>query len=306
MAVRVEGNLPAYSVLNKSAQGFSVYMETLQALGVETRQSTAAVEEEPVGAVQILAYRWRMDAADPQWIRWVRDGGVLVLALPEPLMTVNDGDLLSESNGVRTWQVGKGRIVVLPATALTNRTLTKNTIPSRTLTAELIALGHRPVLFNEQALFPGTANPSLWKAAPLWLKLLVYQLLLAATAWFWMKGDRLGKPLPLTAETERTELEYLYAAAHFYQAAGCWRLMLTTYYSSLIRLLGAREDNWIEHWSREELPDITTARALKNWMENVPSTCTAKEIQRQIVVIEQLKEIIKNRRHDPWQRAKQQ
>lgn len=299
LTVRMAGNLPAYSVLNKSPQGFSVYFETLQELGLDAGQVIGSAEETPAGAAQILAYPWRFEPVEPQMMAWVREGGILVLAPPEPPMSLDEGRLISDKLGVRTWEVRKGWIITLPAGGLTNRTLTKDTVPSHVLTQELVALGVQSVRFNEQALFPEQGGPSLWKAVPLWLKLVIYQLLIAAGAWFWMKGNRLGAPLALEAETERTELEYLKAAAHFYQAAGCWRLMLDTYFKSLIRLTEAGRDNWLEIWRREGHPELSAAEALQDWMENIPPDCTAKEIQQQIVVIEHLKEIIRNRRHTP-------
>jgi len=174
-------------------------------------------------------------------------------------------------------------------------------VPARTLTAELMTLGKRPVLFNEQILFPKNGSPSLWAAAPLWVKLGAYQLFIVVGAWFWMKGNRLGKPLPLVAETERTELEYLKAAAHFYQETGCWRLMFDTYFRSLLHLLKGREQDWTETWEREALPGLEQAKALQRWMSDIPLGCTPQEYRKQIMVIEYLKNEVKNRRHSSWQ-----
>ncbi len=304
MADRQEGSLPAYSVLNKSNQGFSVYLEALQALGVEARQINGPVVEQPTQAIQVVAYAWWFDTTEPAVLKWVQSGGILVLTAPEPPVLIRNGKLISEKNGIKIWQVGNGRILTIPAAHLTNRALTKDTVPSWTLTEALMAQGDRPVLFNEENLFSDKAAPSLWKAAPLWLKLGVYQLLLVAAAWFWMKGSRLGRPLPFVTETERVELEYLRAAAHFYRAAGCWHLMLGAYYRSLIRLLGAREEDWLKVWIREGLPESVQAEALHIWMGAVAADCPPKEIQQQIIVIEHLKETVRNRRHNPWSTTK--
>jgi len=101
MAVRVEGNLPAYSVLNKSVQGYSVYMASLQGLEIETRQTRGAVEAQPVHSVQIVAYGWWFDGLEPSMTAWVREGGILVISAPEPPVSVAGGQLVSEKNGIR-------------------------------------------------------------------------------------------------------------------------------------------------------------------------------------------------------------
>ena len=306
MAVRVEGNLPAYSVLNKSPQGFSVYLETLQALGMDARQVVGPPDQQPENTLQIIAYPWFFDTSEPELLKWVRQGGILILASPEPPAPFAGSKAISNEDGIRIEQVGKGKVLTLTASSLTNRSMVKDTAPSWRLTQELIAIGNRPILFNEQVLFPNSVAPSLWKAAPLWMKLAVYQLLMVIGAWFWMKGNRLGTPLPLTAETERTELEYLKAAAHFYRSAGCWDLMLEAYYRSLLRLLGSKEEDLSIFWKREGLPELQKAQALQQWMENPPLRAAAKETQQQIMVIEHLKTILNNRRRYPWSSMKQQ
>lgn len=300
LASRTEDGLPANSVLNRSAQGFSVYFEVLQALGADARRITGPVHEQPGTVVQIVAYPWWFDATTPEIAQWVEDGGTLVLVSPGFPPAMEEGELLSQDENLSVYRQGKGRILTLDAADLKNKTLVENTIPSWNLTRELMATGGRTILFNELELFPESASPSLWAAVPLWLKLLLYQLLLVAGAWFWMRGSRLGKPLQLTAETERTELEYLKAAAHFYRAAGCLDLMLEAYFRSLLRLLDAQDDDWTEVWKREGLPDLHQAEALQRWMAHISPVCTAREIQHQIMLIEHLKDTIKNRRIHPW------
>ncbi len=292
-AVRVEGNLPAYSVLNKSAQGYSIYRATLDELKITTAQTRGAIEAQSAPTVQVVAHPAWSGILEPEMAAWVREGGILVIPVPELPASIPGGELLSEKNGVKIWQLGKGRVLALSAASLTNRTLTKDTVPARTLTAELMALEKRPVLFNERLLFPENESPSLWAAVPLWLKLMACQLLIVAGAWFWMKGNRLGPPLPLTAETERTELEYLNAAAHFYQETGCLRLMFDTYYRSLLTLLKGGDQDWAEAWEREGLPDLEQAKALQRWVSDIPADCPPQEYRKQIMVIESLKNHIK-------------
>lgn len=306
MAVRTDGNLPAYSVLNKGPQGFSVYMETLKRLDVDVQRINGAVEKQPANTIQIVAYTWWFEGVSPEMMAWVKKGGTLIIAAPDTLDAFEEGTHISSENGIEKWQMGKGAILTVQPAGITNKTLVKDTGPSWYLTEALATLGHRPVRFNEKGLFPEEGSPSLWKSVPLWLKLLICQLMLAVGAWFWMKGRRLGKPLPLPSETERTELEYLNAAAGFYQAAGCWQLMLDIYFKSLLQLMGTKKEDWLEIWKREALPDFQKAEELERWMARNSIEATAQEIRHKIMLIEHLKNVIKNRRQHPWSMMKQQ
>ncbi len=304
MAVRADGNMPAYSVLNKGSQGFSVYMDTLKELDMDVRRIAAPIEEQPPGNIQVVTFTWWLDSISPEMKAWVESGGTLVIATVNPQENVEDGARVSSENGIETWQLGDGKILMLTPAGITNRGMVKDTGPSWNLTVKLAAMKNRPIYFNEIALFPEEGAPSLWGAAPLWLKLLVFQILLVASAWFWMKGSRLGKALPYSEETERTELEYLNSAAGFYQAAGCWRLILDIYFKSLLHLLGTKEEDWLELWKREKLPDLNKAEDVSRWMGNSHIDATPQEIRQRIMVIEHLKNVIRNRRQHPWNSMK--
>lgn len=306
LATRQEGNLPAYSVLNQSPQGYSVYLETLKKLGIDARQGVKNLDQQSVGSVQIVAYPWWFDTTDPAMIQWVEGGGILVLAAPEPLVSIEGSQMVQEENGVKLYTVKAGHVLTIPAASLTNRVLAQDTLASWTLTTQLMKLGKQPVLFNETALFPDAGKRSLWGATPKGVKLLLYQLLITIGVWFWMKGSQLGKPLPFTAETERTELEYLKAAAHFFQAAGCGQLMLGIYFKSLTRALGCKESDWLDHWRSEGLPELQRAEQLGAWLGKVPRKSTYKELQQQILMIEHLKDIVINRRQILWAKQKHQ
>lgn len=306
LAVRTDGNLPAYSVLNKSPQGFSVYMETLKALDMDVQRIAGAVEDQPPGNIQVVASIGWLTSVSPEMKDWVKRGGTLVFTTLDTPTDIEEGTCVSSENGIEIWRLGSGEIVLIPPSGLTNRAMVKDTGPSWNLTSKLAAMGDKPIRFNESALFPEEGTPSLWGAAPLWLKLLICQILLMAGAWFWMKGRRLGKALPYAEETERTELEYLNSAAVFYQAAGCWRLMLDIYFKSLLQLLGTKEEDWLTLWIREKLPDLHKAEELNRWMAHSQIDSTPQEIRQRIMTIEHLKNIIRNRRQYPWNGMKRQ
>lgn len=304
IAARSDGNMPAYSVLNKGPQGFSVYMETLKELDVDVQRIAAPVDGQPPENIQVVTSTWWIDSISPEIKAWVKSGGILVVATINPQEAIEEGARISSEDGIETWELGGGKILMLSPEGLTNRGMVKDTEPSWNLTFRLAAMKNRPICFNEIALFPEEGTPSLWSAAPLWLRLLVFQILLVASAWFWMKGRRLGKALPYVEETERTELEYLNSAAMFYQAAGCWRLMLDIYFKSLLHLLGSNEEDWLELWKREKLPELNKAEDIGRWMGSTHIDATPQEIKQRIMAIEHLKNLIKNRRLHPWNSMK--
>ncbi len=306
MAVRADGSLPAYSVLNMGPDGFSVYRDTLKELGRDVKRIVAPVEEQPPANIQVVTSTWWDTGITPEMEAWVKKGGTLVVATANPQESIEGGVHVASENSIEAWRLGAGEILMLQPEGLTNKGMVKDTESSWNLTVRLTATNNRPICFNETALFPEQGSPSLWRMTPLWLKLIIFQILLVVGAWFWMKGRRLGKALPFSEETERTELEYLNSAAMFYQAAGCWHMMLDIYFRSLLRLMKSKDEDWLVLWEKEKLPDLNKAEDLSRFMANAHGHASSQEIRQRIMVVEHLKNVIRNRRQHPWKATKAQ
>lgn len=301
---RMENQLPMYSVVNKSRQGCSVLFEALKELGYPVSRVMKPVDTYDKGSMQVVAQTAGFDIHSEAVRKWVGDGGVLVYLNPNELYDVEYGVKPKVIGGISIYKYQKGAVLAVDAAMVTNRALMEDTTLAYRLLIEIDQYEYSALCFNETYMFSEINKQSLWDFIPMAYKYIIYQLFLIAAAFFYYKGKRFGKPLPLHEEVERIENEYLYSAASLYRQAGCWDLMLESYYKDFLKQINRTHEDWLDYWEREKLPSADKARRLHVFMGNGKNNAKAKEYIQIVTILEQLKGILKKRRGSHWKTLK--
>jgi hypothetical protein len=304
ISIRVEGRLPAYSVINKSRQGCSVFYEALKKLKYSVDRSLIPIEGHDVNTVQIAAEGKILNIEDKEISAWVEKGGTLIYLTNSPLDSVID-QLAPEIKGsFNKYKKGKGQIIVYSASHFTNKALTENTSGAYELIKVIEEHEYKNIYFNESHLYSASNKQGLWDSIPLEIKYILYQLLIVIGAFFYYKGKRFGKAVPLYEEEERNENEYLYSAAALYKQAKCWDLMLENYYNAFLRELKSPSENWLDYWKQAELPSVNKAKRVYEFMHSSEEKRKPKDYMQTVTLLEQLTNILKKRRELYWKTLK--
>ncbi len=293
---------PNYSVKNKSKAGSSIFYEALGELGLPVSISNKLITEIEPESVQIVVSNGVLDIEDEAIMLWVKKGGILVY-LSYMRAPIEYGDWLREENGIDYYQYGKGFVLSFDKEHITNWALTKNKEDAYRLYKAIGEL-RRPIIFNEQHLYSVNVENSLWYAIPLRYKWIIYQLLIAVLGYLYFAGKRFGKIQPLYEEAERDENEYLYAAAYTYQKAKCWDIVLNNYYKYFLKKIHCTHDNWIDYWKKEDLPSLSKAEKLHDFMDSLRKKRKVGHYLRIVASIELLNKIISKRREQVWKNWK--
>lgn len=302
---RMDNQLPPYSVVNKGRQGCSVFFEALKELGYPVdRVLTKPAGAYDAGSMQVVAGAAGFDINSEAVKKWVGDGGVLVYLSAGPRYGISYGARSEAVAGISIFKYNRGTVIATDAANVTNKALAEDTLRAYRLLAEMDRYPHERIYFNEAYMFSEMNKQSLWDYIPLGYKFLIYQLLLIAAAFFYYKGKRFGRPLPLHEETERIENEYLYSAASLYKQAKCWDLMLESYYRDFLKQLGRAEADWPDYWEQEKLPSQDKARRVYLFMQHERKGAKAKAYFHTIMILEQLKGILRKRRGSHWKTLK--
>lgn len=135
--------------------------------------------------------------------------------------------------------------------------------------------------------------------------MIIFQLILVMMAYFYFKGKRFGKIIPLYEEVERSENEYLYSVAYLYKKAKCMDIILEIYYKSFIRKIPmAWHDDWLKYWEEEGLASYSQAKKIYHLMNNQERNLNRKELISYINTIEKLKKVLDKRRDLYWKTLK--
>lgn len=298
---RIESKLPSYSVINKSRTGLSVFYETLKELKYPVDRTIKPIKSYDKKSIQIAAETGNLDINSEEIKRWIEDGGTLIY-LRDNIF----GSIEYEVNpglSITTSKLKKGNIVEVEGRGLTNKALTKSTDLAYELLMEIDKYPYDKIYFNEAHLYP-SAKKSLWDSVPIGVKYICYQLIIIIIAFFYYKGKRFGKPIPLSDEVERRENEYLYSTASLYRQAKCWDLMAESYYKSLLRSINYYDGNWLEYWERENLPSYDNAKKVYDFMNNRNEKAKMKDYIQIVNTIEYLKNILKKRGDLSWKALK--
>lgn len=260
VANKNESTRSGYAVNSTSKSGYSVVYEALKRLGMNVRRGYTAIEQENTDTCQIVIESEFLIEEIEALEEWVEAGGTLVYI---------------EDSETETWVIptSKGTWIELgSAEKLTNGYLIEDTEVAYELyeTLAQYATG-KEIIFNEYYMH-SKRGLNLWDVTPIFIKLTLVELALCVILYFWYAGKRFGKVVMLAEEVERTENEYVYAVASLYKKANAWELTVSSYYRELTHRLNAltrREENLVEAWEKEQLPDLEIAKKVNEYVEQI-------------------------------------
>lgn len=297
---RMENKLPSYSVINKSKSGCSVFYEAIKKLGYPVDKAMNTLSAYDNRSIQIVAGSGTFDVNSGETQKWVSDGGILIYLKDNMFTPVNYGTVFKTGVNINTYKYNEGAIISIDGYNVTNKALTKSTSAAYELLQEISKYKYDKIYFNEAYLYSDIGTKSLWDYIPIEARYIIYQLILILIAFFYYKGKRFGKPIPLHEEVERSENEYLYSTASLYRQAKCWDLMAESFYKSLLRSINHTHENWLEYWEKEGLPSYDKAQMVYEFMNKENKKHSTKEYTKVITTIEYLRNILKKRRGSYW------
>lgn len=301
---KMEKKLPPYSVENKSRMGYSVFYEALKELNYPVEKTLKPVTQYQTNSVQIIPPGGKFDINKDDIKQWVEKGGILVYLTPGATENIGYGTPVATEGNVKLYTYHKGRIINADADLITNKTLIKDTSDAYELLKEIGDSSHKKLYFNESYLFSSASTKSLWDTIPTKIKYIIYQIIIALVAFFYYKGKRFGKTIPLHAEVERSENEYLYSAASLYRHAKCLDLMVDNYYKNFLKGFKGNKEDWLEYWEKEKIQSLPQARKVYEFMKYKKTKPKAKEYIQIITMIEHLNKILDKRRDLHWKTLK--
>lgn len=302
LSSRTEDNLPNYSVINNAKGGYSIFYQGLKDLKYPVERTLKPVDSIEPQSVQIIADYGKFDINSPEIMQWIKKGGKLIYLTSKSLEETEYKLLSSEENGIDQYSYFKGKVITINPSYFTNKALVKDSDKAYKLVKVLDDLTYKKIYFNEYFIYLPNVGGSLWDNIPFGIKIIVYQLALAIMAFYYYKGKRFGKPIPLYEETERIENEYLYNTASIYSRADCWDIITENYYTGLLKEMKANHESWLEKWKKEELPSLKEAEKVYKFMDrmNKDKNCNGKECLQIINIIEELKNALAKRRDSYW------
>lgn len=300
--------MPAYSVENKSAKGYSVFLEAMQKLKVPASTIMRDVDSQDINSIQIVSANDKFDINADEVRGWVSRGGTLVYLTSYEYESVDYNVKPITKGNLEIYRYDKGMVICADINSITNGTLVKSKKDAYELFSLITGSPQKKVYFDEFYIY-GSNNKTLWDYTPGEIKIIIYQVLIVLAVFFYYKGKRFGKPIPLYEEEERIENEYLYSAAALYKQAGCWDIMLENYYKSFLKHMRLSTREWLEYWEREKLPSFNKAKKVYEFMNNLNSNQgkgkdNSDEYMQIVNMIEQLDNIYMKRREEYWKTLK--
>lgn len=318
-------NAISYSVLNKGSKGVSVIYEAMKELDYPVKLVLDDVKDQAHDKVQIIIVsedNAKFDINDDKIRKWIKNGGKLV-CLYEDFQNkkLNYGKTIdtfrphANKNGA-VYIYGKGKILMGDSELITNKTLVKDTDGAYWVLNQIDKWNYRKIEFNEFYHYTGNKKPSLWRDIPIGIKLILFQLVILIAAIIFYKAKRFGKPIPLYEEVERSENEYIYSVASLYHKAGCWEVVLESYYDDFLlkaeETFGKKEhikEEWLKLWEEEDLPKLKKAKKLYKIINSEINIDKDEKKSRKryleiISIIEELKKILIKRREGHWKSLK--
>lgn len=298
---RIQSKLPSYSVINKSRTGLSVFYKALKELKYPVERTLKPIESCDENSIQIAAETSNFDINNEEIKGWIENGGTLVYLRDNIFGSIEYE--VTQNLSITTSKLKKGNIIEVEGRGLTNKALIKSSDLAYKLLMEIDKYPYENIYFNEAHLYP-SAKKSLWDSVPIGIKYICYQLIIILIAFFYYKGKRFGKPIPLSDEVERKENEYLYSTASLYRQAKCWDLMVEGYYKSLLSSINYYDRNWLEYWERGNLPSYDQAKKVFDFMNNRNEKAKRRDYIQIVNTIEHLKNILKKRGDLNWKALK--
>ncbi|WP_079489767.1 hypothetical protein [Maledivibacter halophilus] len=315
-------NGTSYSVLNRGSKGMSIIYETMKKLNYPVKLVLDNVEDKSHDKVQIIVSaknNRKFNINNDEIKKWIKNGGKLVY-LYEDLENrkLKYGKKINtyEKNDGSVYSYGKGKILTGNIKLIANKTLTINTDGAYWILSQIDKWNYNSLEFNEFYLYESSQKPSLWRDIPGGVKFILFQLAILIGAIIFYKGKRFGRPIPLYEEVERSENEYIYSVAALYHKAGCWEVVLKSYYDDFLLqvegLFGKNEyikEEWLKLWENKNLPKLNKAKKLYRMINSLVSIDKSEKKRRKkyletISIIEELKKILIKRRESHWKRLK--
>lgn len=313
-----------YSVLNKGSKGISVMYEAMKKLNYPVKLTLERIDNSDCNSVQIVINS-RLDEGfdinDKSIRKWIGKGGKLVF-LCEKWENIEpdygkkiDAFYFSNNKKAAAFSYKKGDFLIGDSELLTNKTLTTDTNGAYWMLRKIDNWDYSSIDFNEFYQYSNGIKRSLWDDIPSGIKLILYQVVFLIAAVIYYKGKQFGKPVPLYEEVERMENEYIFSVASLYRQAGCWEIVLESYYEDFLleceKLFGKSEcirEKWLELWKKEKMSKLNEASKLYHFMVNmdneIPSSKKEKKKGKKyfemISVVQQLNKILVKRREEYW------
>jgi hypothetical protein len=111
ISVRMEDKLPPYSVINKSAQGLSVFFEALNKLNYPAERRLEPPGTGESDGIQIIAEGGSFDINSSEIKSYVEKGGILVYLVPNSLNYMDYGIASGSKRDIDIYKYGKGKII---------------------------------------------------------------------------------------------------------------------------------------------------------------------------------------------------
>lgn len=305
IANRFNSKYPDYSVLNKSQSGLSVFYEALEELDYPVERTEEEINLISNDNIQVLVvsdlYFLNTDSFSGN--EWVESGGILINLIP-----VENNFLLNlfvdQIEEIDRREIGEGYMITMNLHNFSNQTLVRETSYAYKLLEVFEEHNYNKIFFNESFLFSDTEQLSFWGVIPLEIKFIIYQIILSLMAFFYLKGKKFGKPIPLYEEEERLENEFLYSTASLYKKAACRDIVIENYYNDFLKEFGFSKEYWLDDWQEEELPLFKKAKKIYNFMEKNKKEINEKELIEMINILEKLKSHLKKGREINWKKIK--
>lgn len=308
-----------YSVGNKGKEGVSVIFEALKDMGYTTNLifTEVPIIEKYTLQIVIETEDYELDIYEDNIKKWLEDGGNLIYLRPEweslnsSYGEVIDKYKLSEEEKAKAYSVGKGLLILGAPDIISNKTLTENTDGAYWAIGQFDNRNIKNISFNEYYHFSQYHKPSLWKDTPKEIKLIIFQIILFIVVVIYYYGKRFGNIVPFYEEVERVENEYIYSAASLYKKGELRAEAVENFYKNFLENLEntlglyIKDNNWIQIWEHENLPDLKEAKRLYELIDtNEGGKMTSKEMLQIISIIEHLNKNLNKRRETNWKELK--
>jgi len=216
---------PDYSSFSTNEYGVALLYDTLQHMGFVVRRLHTSVNINLSSNDVIFIIQPRNPAVSPvmaeEILDWVRMGGRLVF------LSNNSSNALERAlypryyrdfGSMRWYQYGSGEIIAGRADLLANINLMNDPIYGEGFSYILLDWSPDRIYFAEfyHGFGAGTGG---FQQLPLYLQLIIIQVVLVAAAFAWHFGKRFGRPVPLYEEIERDENEEIKVLARLYRYA---------------------------------------------------------------------------------------
>jgi len=227
-----ESAQPDYTVFSTNPRGLSLLYDTLREIGCPVRTDYRRLDEDSDDAdicviAQPLWYYMNEDAAD-DLLDWVYGGGCLIY-LQTPYPTLLDdyfyddyyGHLYDyEYGGFYIYEYGSGCFATSGADRFTNSALMEDSSAGAVIMEILDYMGESGVGVGFNLYYNGfDYGGNAWQQAPVAVKVVVYQIAVAAALLVLRLGKRFGRPVPYYEDQEREENEHVLALAAVYERA---------------------------------------------------------------------------------------